>query len=122
MSFSIADSFTWLYFLSLLLMVIFTNIVPYLGRERADIQNFIHTKTVELGEVGKSVVVANQIIIMIMGKYKVNPIVDMYMFTIRRIWQPVDPGGYPVCKNCLWTRVFFSEPEFYGSNLAFVIC
>ena len=68
MSVSIADSFTWLYFLSLLLMVIFTNIVPYLGRERAEIQIFIHTKTVELGEAGKSLVVANQMIIMIIGK------------------------------------------------------
>ena len=68
MTFHITDNFTLVYFLCLLLMVIFTNILPYLGRERAEIQIFNITEIVELGEVGKVVVVANQILIMIIGK------------------------------------------------------
>ena len=80
MSFSIADSFTWLYFLSLLLMVIFTNILPYLDPETAEIRIFNNTKEVELEEELMKGVVANQIIIMIIGKSYFNEITFLMEF------------------------------------------
>ena len=80
MTFHITDSFTMLYFLCLLLMVIFTNILPYLDHETAEIQIFNNTKEVELEEELMKGVVANQIIIMIIGISYFNAVTFLIEF------------------------------------------
>ena len=70
-SFSVVDSFTILYLLFLLLMVIITNIRPYFGQDTAEIQNIHHTREIDLQEELMVGVVTNQFIIFIIGKHHV---------------------------------------------------
>ena len=65
---NVSNILTSLYFLSLLLMVIFTNVKPYLSQERSEIRTIHHSMELELEEELMIWVVINQIIIMIIGK------------------------------------------------------
>eukprot|EP00092_Neocalanus_flemingeri_P039517 GFUD01043031.1.p1 GENE.GFUD01043031.1~~GFUD01043031.1.p1 ORF type:complete len:411 (+),score=72.90 GFUD01043031.1:145-1377(+) len=67
MSFSVVDSFTVLYLLSLLLMVIITNIKPHIGQETAEIETIHHTREIDLQEELMVGVVTNQFIVFIIG-------------------------------------------------------
>ena len=61
-------------------MVILTNILPYLDDETAEIKIFNNTKEVELEEELMKGVVANQIIIMIIGKSYYNQVTFLIEF------------------------------------------
>ena len=72
MAVSVVDSLTCLYFLSLLLMVIVTNVKPYLDQESVNIQRINHTIEVDLDETLMKGVVINQCMVLILGEHPRN--------------------------------------------------
>ena len=72
MAVSVVDSLTCLYFLSLLLMVIVTNVKPYLDQESVNIQRINHTIEVDLDETLMKGVVINQFMVFILGEHPRN--------------------------------------------------
>ena len=69
MAVSVADSLTCLYFLSLLLIVIITNVKPYLDQDKVQIQKINQTMEVDLEEELLKGVVINQFMVFILGEH-----------------------------------------------------
>ena len=66
MSYSVADGLTCLYFLFLLLMVIITNVKPFL-QQQYEIQTIPSSQEIDLEEPLMGGVVVNQFLVLIIG-------------------------------------------------------